>query len=265
MSNTKTYSAIRLLNHLLVIAQLSSVVALLLISIASWDFFNIETHINFQGLNLFICIVTLGFINLIVPFFCACAIDSGVRLYMKLFSVYAVLNIILNLLLYLYLDKKLLSRFQETASMSLNNQQSTAQYLQKQYNCSAMTDRDCLTVFSEMLETSIRYIKFNIIAFCILNTLMAILVKVTLSVKMRKNKMVRPKIKRQAVGFSTNSLRKKKLVLETNSLLDESVLSIDRGSQGGSGSKKSESQSKEGSPHEGSGSDHKSSNNEDHN
>lgn len=221
MANTGAYKTIRLVNHILVIAQLLSIVFLLGIYFFSWDSITIEQLANESGLNLFASIILLGLINLIVPFFGACAIDSKLRLYMKLFSVYVVLNILLNGMMYFYVDKKLLRKFQNAYANMMNNDQSSMSLLKVQHNCTSTSTPDCMTLFSDYLQRSINFLKICILVFIGVNFLMGILVKITLSVKMNKKKLVRPTIVRQQVGFSTNSLRKKKIVLETTPGISE--------------------------------------------
>lgn len=215
MASTKAYSVIRLFNHILVILQLVTVVGLFALLFYSYQAFTIETHSNFRGFNLTKVMILIGFINFIVPFFGACAIDSRLRLYMKLFSVFIVLNLILNGFILLFCKYKLLKNFQEDFSITETNDSAGMSFIKAQFNCTAVSTPNCMQKCSDIIQQSNTFIQYLIIAFMVVNLLMAILVKVTLGVKLVKPKHVRPKIIRPQVGFSTDSLRKRKLYINS--------------------------------------------------
>lgn len=227
MSNTKTYSVIRLFNHLLVILQILSVITLCILSVYHRDYFRIEELLHLPGLTLSRLILLVAFINLIIPFFGACAIDSKVRLYMKLFSVYVLLNVVINILVFLFVKTQLVRNFRAEFSRSITQESGIRMFIEDDYNCSLTTKPTCLELFVSVLNDASFKFLILLSTLIVLNISMAVLVRISLNIKLSKLPKTVPRIERPIVGFSTVSLRQKRLLQQTDSPTNSVAHEID--------------------------------------
>lgn len=209
MSDTKTYTTIRLFNHLLVIFQLFLIISLLCLSLLYLDFLRIEEMLHIPGMTFSKLIILIIFNNLIIPFFGACSIDSKLRLYMKIFTLFIILNLILNILVFSYTNFYLIKHFEYEFSRNFVNENGAKMFITETYQCNISTDPSCIEIFSQILKDGIFKFKIIIMVFIIVNSLMGILGKISQNVEIQKKKVRMPKIEKQNVGFSSNSLRRK--------------------------------------------------------
>lgn len=226
--STKTYAAIRLLNHLLVILQLLTCISLILLRLYFSDYFSIEEILRIGGLNFKTVVILTSFVNLIVPFFAACAIDSKLRLYMKIFLVYELVVVMTNGMTLMYVSCMYEKIFEKEFSKAITQNEGNRMYIQNTYNCSDAAENTCIRVFTLMLEDIMRYFKGIMIVGIVLNVMMWVLVKISLGLDLKKRSVKVPRIKKEKVGFSTGSLRHKRLVdvrndSPTGSVLNERV------------------------------------------
>lgn len=216
MSN-KTFAGVRLLNHLLVILQLLACIALIAIRVCFADYFSVEEVLGIGGMPMRAVLIITAFLNLIIPFFGACVIDSKLRLYMRIFLVYDTLSILINGMSLLYVYGMYVNIFEKEFSKLITQNQGNRMYIENTYNCSDTSDVTCIQLFTDYLKGVQQYYILVVGTILLLNVVMWILVRVALSLDLKGKRVRVPRIKKQKVGFSTGSLRNKRLVPVNNS------------------------------------------------
>ncbi|ELQ75529.1 putative transporter [Trachipleistophora hominis] len=216
MSN-KTFASVRLFNHLLVILQLLACISLIAIRVAFADYFSVEEVLGIGGLPMRAVLIITAFLNLIIPFFGACVIDSKLRLYMRIFLVYDSLTILINGLSLLYVYGMFMNIFEREFSKLITQNQGNRMYIENTYSCSDTSEVTCIQMFTDHLKNVQKYYIAVVGVIFGLNLVMWVLVRIALSLDLKGKRVRVPKIKKQKVGFSTGSLRNKRLVPVGNS------------------------------------------------
>lgn len=210
--STKAFTTIRMLNHLMVILLLLACLSLLLIRIIFNNYFDAENMLRISNLCMSNILLITMFINLIVPFFGACVIDSKLRVYMRIFLVYDVLAVTANVLLMVYVGRVYRGVFERHFSSAITQQQATKMYIETTYRCSDVADVPCIELFKGYLAGVQRHYLAALACITAIDVLMWLLVRTALGIDPEERRAPPPRMVRQRVGFSTGSLRNKRLV-----------------------------------------------------
>lgn len=224
----KSFASLRLINHLLVLLQLLACISLIVIRILFNEYFDVEELLRAGSLNMRSMLLITAFVNLIVPFFGACVIDSKLRPYMRVFLIYDTFTVVINVLALLFVKKMYISIFEKGFSSAITRDQGNKMYIQTVYDCSDVGDVTCIELFKGYLVRLEQYYVIVVGCLLFLNISMWILVRLALSMDIKDKKAKPPKMVSQKVGFSTGSLRRKKLVTENGSPTSSVIENLNR-------------------------------------
>ncbi|KAG0440075.1 hypothetical protein DMUE_2004 [Dictyocoela muelleri] len=214
-----------MLVHLLSIFQIILSITLLVVHIAYLNYSNIEPRLNISYCELS-TIYKLTFItNTMMSLYSVCCIYTKRKLYMKFYIFINFFSLVMMLLFILYCRFIYIGHFSKAAGLLSISLELRTQ-VQNGFGCGEDVN-DCITILRRNVEELIKFYLIFGISLFIIDFIIFVLIKISLSVPIYQTPKPLPKIhKNERVGFGTASLRAKR-VIEPDFSPDNSLTELD--------------------------------------
>lgn len=222
---TTAYKNLRALCQLVSVLLIVINIPLPLLLLLNVDFINIEQDILKMGRSSLTSLYKLMIVsNITLGMFASCCVNSKVKVYMKFYLVFAMIYLIINASLILFVQKRYFYSL-NNMFITKSNDLISFRFILENALCCSMADDSCRNALILYSEPLIKYFKIVSSASFVLHILHFIFIKIAVKMSIDKPQVKMPKfVNVTRAGMDTVSLRQKRIIeVDENLMKNKSV------------------------------------------
>lgn len=224
---TTAYKNIRALCQLISVLLIVINIPLPFILLLNVDFINIEQDILKMGRSSITSLYKIMIIsNITLGMFASCCVNSKIKIYMKFYLVFAMIYLIINASLILFVKKRYFYSL-NNMFITKSNDLISFRFILENALCCSMADDSCR---SALIIYSAPLIKYFLLVSCasfVLHILHFVFIKIAVKMSIEKPQAKIPKfVNVTRAGMDTVSLRQKRIIQVDENLMKNKSITV---------------------------------------